>query len=355
MIQRKYLIFVAGLLVIAAAWTAGWFWLAQKVEADIAEFAARGGAETVELAWDSVSISGFPVRLNARLEKPRGVWSEDGRKIAWTGANAVIGFFSEGRDTVSFEAPGTHEFNIRHAGARFNVDTQSDDLRGRVDFGGDGRMHGLRGLATGVAIRINDTGSAAIGSIAFDWSQADGTPTPASVHPEDVGQTVAFVLSEIDIADSNLDPNVSRILGSRIARFAGDLSLRGAIEPGDINPVTLSRWRDAGGTLELENVDVSWGPLRLAGEGTLALDQALQPVGAFTARVTGLDRLIDVLEQTGEMRPQQAAIARIALAVLTRAPAGGGPPEARVPVAIQNSVVSIGPVSLLKLAPIAWN
>lgn len=352
MIQRKYLIFVGGLLVIAAVWTAGWFWLAQKVEADIAAFAVHGGADPIALDWDSVSVSGFPIRLNARLENPRGVWSEGDRQVIWTGADAVIGFFSEGAGTVSFQAPGAHSFDAR---AGTSIDTQSDELRGQVDFGGDGRMRGLRGLATGVAVRVNDVGSAAVRSIAFDWSHADGTPTPDSVHPDEIGQTVAFILSEIDISNSSVDPNVSGVLGNRIARFAGDLSLRGTIEPDAINPATLARWRDAGGTLELENADIAWGPLRLTGEGTLALDHALQPIGAFTARIAGLDRLIDVLEKTGEMGRQQAAIARIALAVLTRAPTNGGPPEARVPVAIQDSVVSIGPVRLLKLSPIAWD
>ena len=85
------------------------------------------------------------------------------------------------------------------------------------------------------------------------------------------------------------------------------------------------------------------------------MDDALQPVGAFTAQIAGLDRLIDLLEKSGQMRRQQAAIARIALAVLTRAPANGGPPQARVPVSIQNRQLSIGPIPVLRLPVIAWN
>ena len=85
------------------------------------------------------------------------------------------------------------------------------------------------------------------------------------------------------------------------------------------------------------------------------LFRSLQPVGAFSARISGLDKLIDLLEQRGQVGKQQAAIARIAMAVLNRSPANGGPPEARVPVTIQDRVVSIGPVPLVQLDPIVWN
>lgn len=355
MIQRKYLVFGGGLLLIALLWTAGWFWLAQRVQADIGAFAAVGKADPIELAWDSISVTGYPVRLNARLVNPSGIWPGPDRRITWRGADTVIGFFSRGSRTFSFRAPGDHVIDIQEPRGRFTLDTQNRDLRGELELGDDGRIQGLRGVAEGVTIRVNEAPSAAAASAAFDWSLTNGTATPGRVHPETVGQTVAFVLTDIEISDADLDPNVSGVLGNRIARIAGGLSLRGTIEPGEINADTLARWRDEGGTLELENVDIAWGPVRFSGEGTLALDQALQPVGALTAGVTGLDRLVDLLEKTGEMQPSQAAIARIALAVLTRAPANGGPPQARVPVSIQDSLVSIGPVPLMKLPPIGWN
>ena len=95
--------------------------------------------------------------------------------------------------------------------------------------------------------------------------------------------------------------------------------------------------------------------MRIAGAGTLALDDALQPVGSFTAEIVGLDRLLDLLERAGQIGPQQAAIARIALAVLTRAPADGGPAQARVPVTVQDRRLSIGPVTLLRLPLVTWN
>ena len=50
-----------------------------------------------------------------------------------------------------------------------------------------------------------------------------------------------------------------------------------------------------------------------------------------------------------------AALGVGALAVLTRAPANGGPPQARVPVSIQNRQLSIGPIPVLRLPVIAWN
>jgi hypothetical protein len=159
----------------------------------------------------------------------------------------------------------------------------------------------------------------------------------------------------VSLLTAGLDPNVVGTLGRKLDRVAGQLSVRGALNPTDLSPDGLTRWKDAGGTLEITDFSLVWGPLQIAGDGTLAVDGALQPVGAFTAQIAGLDRLVNLLEKTGRMRAQQAAIARIALAVLTRAPANGGSPQARVPVSIQNRQLSIGPIPLLRLPVINWN
>lgn len=365
MIQRKYLYPVGVVLLLAAIWTLGWFWLARVIETGLQDYADAQRGEPVTLSWDSVQVSGYPMRLFTHVAQPRGSWSGPDGRIDWTGPETVLKFFTDFGRTVSFRAPGAHDF-VLHAAAGVSgtntpgpkarrLTTTNDELKGRMDFDGDGQLTGLRGEATALAVTADDRPLTTLDTAAFDWVRTRSTATPEGIHPDAAGHSLKFALSGMALVAAELDPNLVDTLGRKLDRLAGQFSIRGHLAPGDLSPAGLSRWRDAGGTLELSDFALVWGPLQIAGDGTLAVDDALQPVGAFTAQIAGLDRLVDLLEQTGRMRPQQAAIARIALAVLTRAPANGGPPQARVPVSIQDRQLSIGPVPLLRLPVVDWN
>ena len=359
MIQRKYLIPVGIVALLVAVWTLGWFWFAREIQTGLQDFTDRNADNPVSMSWESVRVDGYPTRLNTHIAQPHGTWSGPDGDVAWAGADAILGFFTDGGRTVSFRAPGTHDFNLRSNGAERRMVASSEKLGGRINFDGKGQVLGLRGLATRLDIAVDGQLATTLDRAAFDWSQAGnrvGDPANSDgIHPVSDGQTLIFSLSGVSLVAANLDANLAETLGRKLDQLAGQLSVRGTLDPTDLSPGGLARWRDAGGTLELADFTLVWGPLRIAGDGTLAVDDALQPVGAFTAQIAGLDRLIDLLEKSGQMRRQQAAIARIALAVLPRAPANGGPPQARVPVSIQNRQLSIGPIPVLRLPVIAWN
>jgi hypothetical protein len=359
MIQRKYLIPVSVVALLVAIWTLGWFWFAREIQTGLQDFADQQDGNPVVLSWDTVAVSGYPNRLNTHIAHPRGIWSGPDGDIAWAGADAILGFFKDGGRTVSFRAPGTHGFTLRSNGVERSMVAAVERFGGRLDFDGNGQATGLRGLATGLDILIDDKPLTTLDRAAFDWSQlgnsADAASTTDGIHPAPAGQFLTFALSGVSLVTAGLDPNLVGTLGRKLDRLAGQLTVRGAIDPTDLSPDGLTRWRDAGGTLELADFTLVWGPLQIAGDGTLAVDDALQPVGAFTAQIAGLDRLVSLLEKTGRMRPQQAAIARITLAVLTRAPANGRPPQVRLPVSIQNRQLSVGPIPLLRLPIINWN
>jgi hypothetical protein len=357
MIQRKYLIPVGVIALLVTIWTLGWFWFAREIQAGMQEFAAQHDGTPVRISWDGVQVSGYPNRLNTHIAQPRGTWSGPDGNISWAGADAILGFFKDGGRTVSFRAPGAHDFTLRADDTERSMSALTQGFRGRLDFDGNGQATGLRGLATELNIKIDNKPATSLARAAFDWSKTltrVGSTTD-KIHPDSIGQSLTFSLSGVSLASAELDPNLVGTLGRNLDQLAGQLSVRGALNPTDLSPDGLSRWRDAGGTLELTDFSLAWGPLQIAGDGTLAVDDALQPVGAFTAQIAGLDRVVSLLEKTGRMRPQQAAIARIALAVLTRAPANGGAPQARVPVSIQDRQLSIGPIPLLRLPTVHWN
>ncbi len=358
MFQRKYLCPVGLVMLLVTVWTLGWFWLARTIETGMADYAARQTSDPVAVSWDGIDIRGYPTRLFTHITNPRGTWTGSEGDIAWSGPATRLKFFTDFGRTVSFQSPGRHTFVASGALARDTAQTlaaTNKTLIGRMDFDGNARMVGVRGEATGLTLVLDEQPVTTLDTAAFDWSMTNGAANPDAIHPAGTRQVLKFSLAGVSLTDARLDPDLVETIGRKLDRLAGEVALRGPLVAGQNGPEELARWRDAGGTVELSEFSLVWGPLRLAGAGTIALDNALQPVGAISARISGLDRLLDLLDRAGQVRPQQAAIARIALAVLTRAPADGGPPEAQVPITIQDRQVSIGPVRLLRLPPITWD
>lgn len=356
MIQRKYLYPVALVVVLIAIWTAGWFWLARVIESGLEDYAARQAGNPAQVSWDGVAVSGYPNRLFTHITKPRGTWAGPDGEIAWAGPATTLKFFTDFGRTVAFRSPGAHQFLVAGPLAGDSVRALAatgDRVAGQMGFDGSGRVTSLRGEATKLDLQLDGQPLTTLDTAAFDWTLADGDAN--ALHPDPAGQSLTFALSGASLVTNRLDPDLVDTLGRKLDRLAGEVAIRGALDAENLSSDEIARWRDAGGTLDLNDFVLMWGPLRIAGSGTLAADGALQPVGALSARISGLDRLLDLLERAGQIRPQQAAIARIALAVLTRAPADGGPAEARVPVTIQDRQLSIGPIPLLRLPAIAWD
>ena len=101
-------------------------------------------------------------------------------------------------------------------------------------------------------------------------------------------------------------------------------------------------------------MSVQWGPLGAAGDGTFALDTALQPEGAMSMTLTGYEAAIETLVAQGFIEPQQAAIARTVMVALQKTPDDGGPAEVTLPVTLQDRTLSVGPIKFARLDPIDW-
>jgi hypothetical protein len=116
----------------------------------------------------------------------------------------------------------------------------------------------------------------------------------------------------------------------------------------------MQRWREASGVLQLTSVKLLWGPLTLAGEGTLALDAQGRVELAGTARLTGWSETVDALVASGSVKPNGGALAKAALGMLAR-PKEGGPKEkgeVSVAVAIQQGQLYLGGIRLGPAPPL---
>ncbi len=355
MFQKKYLIPFGLAALGATVWTAGWFWLADRITTSLDRYAADRRAERIELGWDAVRVTGFPLRFEAAFANPRGVWTAPQRTVGWQGPDMVMRFLVDRPRVLSFQAPGNHRVRLAVADQEMLFELANGTMDGRIELSENGLTKRLKMISQDVRVSVDSAPRVSIAESRLDWMRLSGADRPEEITPVGNGHRLSLELLGLDIEPSALEAAVRHTLGTSPTHLAMRTTLNGDLSPLSTDRDTLLRWRNAGGTVDLDDVALEWGPVSLYGDGTLALDANLQPVVAFSARIVGLDRLIDVLERAGQVRPREAAIARIALAVLTRAPAGGGPPEARVPVTVQDGRLSIGPVPLMQVPEIAWN
>jgi len=145
------------------------------------------------------------------------------------------------------------------------------------------------------------------------------------------------------------------VLGREIAEFTGAAALSGPWPRGPDAAAQGAAWRDGGGSLQARGLSLVWGPLRATAEATLTLDEALQPMGAGTLRVTGGGAAIDAAAASGWLPAGGVAAASLMLRMLERAPEGGGAPEVVLPATLAGRTLSVARIPVASLPAWVWS
>lgn len=322
---------VAALAVIAVLYVVWWQVLASKWQEGIAGWEATVAKQGWTVTTGDLSVSGFPGVLRIGLPAPK---AQGAAGNSWTGPTAVLEISPFAPLTPRFSAPGHHIFTLAgHA----PVDIDAENLTGTVTA--------ARGGPSAISI---DARRVSTGAIALDGFTAEIHRLDAK--SDDPTAPVLAATAEIDRL--GLPENALPVLDRTVSVAHLALRLRGTIPPGP-PAQSLATWRDAGGTIEIDSLDLDWPPLAGAGNATLALDKDLQPELAGSVTVRGLPALIDRMVQLGEMKPGAAVAAKVVLG-LAATENTDGMPENKVGVAIQNRVLSVGPARIVQLPEVAW-
>jgi len=119
-------------------------------------------------------------------------------------------------------------------------------------------------------------------------------------------------------------------------------------------PTALTVWSNEGGHVELTQFNANWeAKTTVSGDGTVALDQRLQPVGAFSAVVRGYNEAVDAAVARGLMTPQEGTGVKLWLAARAEKDEQGL--KVKLPLTIQDGFVSMGPLKLAQVPRIAWD
>jgi hypothetical protein len=180
-------------------------------------------------------------------------------------------------------------------------------------------------------------------SSADAWIVAPSKASPEHTVPN---AALAFKLRQVQL------PVAIAPLGDTIDDLDFGVTVKGAIPNGKLASAATA-WRDAGGTIELDNLRLKWGGLGATATGTIALDQELQPIGGFSGAVQGYDQILTALVQSGQLRATDAGLARLALTMLAKA-GPDGRPEIKTAFTIQKGQMFLGPAKLGKAPRITW-
>lgn len=144
-------------------------------------------------------------------------------------------------------------------------------------------------------------------------------------------------------------------LGPGITQLECDGAIDGPLPRAGTLPARLGLWRDGGGSMNIQRLALEWGPLALDASATLALDEQLQPMGAASVRAAGWSAAIDAMAQAHTLAARTALAVKAVLALMARAPDGGGAPEVEVPLSLQDRALAMGRIPLLRLPTVNWS
>jgi hypothetical protein len=335
--MRRIIAAAVVLLLVAAAasYTGYWFYIAGRLPAAIAGWAEARRAEGYSVRWDSLAVGGFPASFRVTIA---GAALAGARPLPFQTAAAIV--IGEARP-----------WNLRRwrvsapQGARVEAPSEGDTitaaaLDGTVAIGADNdskvalTAHQIAGSGAAAALRIADADA-----------QLALPGRPPADHRQD-GAKVTLRLMGIAL------PRAVPSLGATVDAVTLSGALKGAVPAGQLRQA-LAAWRDDGGTIELEEGTLRWSSLAASANGTLALDAALQPIGALTATIENHNAVIDAAVAGGTLRADDANLAKVLLGLLAK-PGADGKKQLTLPVTLQNRRLYLGPAQIAVLPAITW-
>ncbi len=326
------------LLVVCGAYTAFWFVVAGKLEEGLTEWAQSAPAQKLDVSWRTLRVGGFPLAFHIEL------------------SDAAL------RDGAITPPAELHAPLLSGSARPWNFRAWRLTAPGGLSAAAGPATEPIAKLtapAASGAVVVADEGGATIW-LDLDQARAEAGQQIAArtadfwlilpPHPPET-DTERYVALAADLRGVTL-PQLPAPFVSPVDEIAFAIEVKGAI-PAAPPRQAAAAWRDSGGTVELDRLALRWGRITISGSGTLALDRDLQPIGGFSGAVEGYEDLMAALVAAGRMRPSDARLARVALAMLAKAG-----PDGRLEIAtsftIQNGEMFLGPAKLGPAPKINW-
>jgi hypothetical protein len=330
------------LATLAALYSLYWEFAAGQFQSGIRAWAAERGREGTQVGFSALRVDGYPFRLRAAIADPTMERRSGARPWSWRGPTMILTARPWRPGRLALTANGRHAATVLSGGAVAVYDIAAPNLGLKLRFSAGGLAR-ARLSARQLAVRdsLGDLMRLAAAEVILRRPGAANAGSRPSLD----------VMAEVDALALRLEaiPGLSKTT----AKSRLEASVKGPL-PSALGRAALADWRDVGGIVEVRKLTLEHGTLSVAGDGTLALDADMQPIGAFTARVRGFNELIDQLSAAGVVKPRPAAMLKAALGVLAGEQRLGGA-EIRVPLSVQERRLYVGPIAVLRFQALAWD
>lgn len=327
------------LLVPVGAYIGYWRFVAAQIENGLDVWRQSAPKQKIDASWQRLQVTGFPFAFRVEID------NASFRDHAWNPAPELrlANLIGTARpwdfDNWRLAAPEGFAADLAPAGGRPALNLTVRSAEGTAWISPQGA---LRLWVKGREIATEGAANIPIKS-AEAWIAVPAKPAAKDTDPS---FGLALDMRQVGIAE----PPVN--FGKTIDEMAFGVTVKGALPPGPLAQAAAA-WRDAGGTIEIDNLRLDWSGLGISANGTLALDRKLQPIAAFSGGIEGFGAIFDALVAADRMTPEQASLIMIALNTLAK-PGADGKPQITVPFTIENGKMYLGPARLGAVPRIVW-
>ena len=342
---RPWLIASVVLVFIGAIYSILWIALAMSVQEQSVMWIKEQSNHGLNLRYEKLVASGYPFAIHLEVTSPALSVSKNAFSLDWQGESLKVTTRLWDKNRYRIEVSGEQilVFGKAKEGQKFTGDVEQA-LAEFVLFKGELTIVNI-GLTEVQLINYN-AASEVIGIPRAELLVKKLEKPDVDVHA--ASWSLSASTENLILPWFRFSP-----LGTKLSLITEN-PLNWENE-GDNLVRSLENWRDNGGTAELKTLKIGHGPLKVHTEGTLALDNKLQPIGALTAKLEGFYQTIDALKALGVVTARNAITAKVLIGVLSRAPVDGGPPVLNLSITAQNQNLYIGPIRLLKLPKVNWH
>jgi hypothetical protein len=341
---RRTMVTLVLMAVFSIAYVGFWFYTATSLRSGLDDWARQARQSGWDVHYTRSVLSGFPLVMRLTVRNPEFRSAAKDPDWAWKGRELIIQTrpWNLGQFTIKF--PNRHELKLQENDKEITYKGVSEELE--VQFRSGTRWP----IEFFLQLRGLDFKNPKGGRFSTDEAVIDGTYDPSII--DDIeSSSVTF---KMDVQKLIFPASIKLPMGSQIAKLSFEGSMMGGIEQGTFRK-SLENWRDAGGTVEIPKFSMAYGPLRLVrSDGTVALDGNLQPVGAFTAKVTGFFELLDSLRLIGWIKGKDSVTAKITMSPFFRKDENGGPPSLNLAISAQDGKIFAGQHKLADMPPVNW-
>lgn len=336
---------LAAVLIGGAGYGYYWHYVAGRLQAGISDWATQQRSLGHEIAFENNTISGFPLAFRTSFRKvtlsfvqPAGTFSVEAETLVaqmrpWNLQDITV--TSETPVALALASPAPS------GGAPQTARVRNGTARIQLQPSGQLKTAAIEANSVTVDSRA--------GTYAAEKALA-AIELPATM-PVDYHQP----LLSFDLTVSTLTLPLSQraVTDAPIEKLAAKGAIMGPVPASIDLPAAMMAWANTGGTVELKSFDFVQAPLILAGEGTVALDEALQPLGALTIRAQGLPETIDLLQRDGRIDARAAKTGGMMAKGLAR-PDEAGRQVVSVSLSLQQGYLWLGPIRITQLPSLRW-